>query len=69
MVEVNQSQESLQLALSVGEGKFPYDVHLLIQWAYACGVNMVAKEVQLCDTKATLGDIDNDAVLFQSLEN
>ncbi len=62
MIKVHQPEKSSKLALRVREGKFPNSLHFLLQWANACDVNVVAKEVQFRNTKAALGDTDHDSV-------
>ena len=59
MIKIYQSQKSPQFALSVGKWESLYGVDLFFQWAYASGINMMTQEVQLGDTKAALGGIDD----------
>ena len=68
MIEVHQSKKSSQLTLNSGMRKFLYDFHLILQWTYTVGVNVVTQEVYEWDTKVALVDIDEDIVLIQLLQ-
>ena len=69
MIKVDQAKESPQLALGIGAGKLPDHLHFLLEWAYTRSIDMKAEEAQLWKAETALLDIDDDPMLFQTLEN
>ncbi len=67
MVIVQKPEKSPQFALSIWTWKVSDDLDFIFQWANTCG--KVTQKVLFTDAKLTLGNIDHDSMIIQSLKN
>ena len=57
-IKVDQADKFPQLALCCWLGKIPDHLDLLLEWSYPSRIDMMTKDVQLCHSKVTLGNIN-----------
>jgi len=67
--KIDQFKELTQLALGHGLWELTYGPDLVLQITGTLPVHMMAQELQLGNTKQTLGRVDQDAVLIQALKD
>ena len=68
IINIDYPMELTKFTLGGGCREIADGLHILLQGANACAVDVVTEELQLGSTKHTLGWVDEDTVVIQPFQ-